>query len=88
MSSTDADVLTMVDSKSVVEQISSSEMKIVESSQNVSSVDAVSTSANDAGVEESKALLEKLKTKKDEMESSLVEIQVTISGHLMSFESV
>ena len=88
MSSTDADVLTTVDSKSVVEQISSSEMKIVESSQNVSSVDAVSTSENDAGVEESKALLEKLKTKKDEMESSLVEIQVTISGHLMSFESV
>ena len=88
LSSTDADVLTTVDSKSVVAQISSSEMKIVESSQNVSSVDAVSTSANDASVEESKDLLEKLKNQKDEMESSIVEIQVRISGHLMSFESV
>jgi hypothetical protein len=57
-----------------------SRLKIVETSENVSKIDDVLTSVVDPdGVDESKLLLENLKTKKDELESQLIELQVILS---------
>ena len=82
---TDADVLTTIDSKNAGERISASEVNVGVASHNDSSANVVSgvvlTSANDASVEESKALIEKLRNKKDELETRLIETQVTISYH-------
>jgi len=57
-----------------------SRLKIVETSENVTKIDDVLTSVVDPdGVDEAKLLLENLKTKKDELESQLIELQVILS---------
>jgi hypothetical protein len=60
-----------------------SRLKIAETSENVSKIDDVLTSVVDPdGVDEAKLLLENLKTKKDELESQLIELQVILSYFL------